>query len=226
MPAPRRPRLTRLTPLEPTSRNRFRELRLLRGWSLTTIATQLEVSNRTLSTLEHLPLLPPKWAARLAVLFEISPEDFVAPDAPDDVASSIEALAAINTRLDAANLAYAQMESRVTALTLALETARNSLPALNETRAQLLLDQHALTTAITRDITTLNTLPSAMDTLARERRNLVQQLRSANFTYQAIADLLGVTESRVKQIEKAAEREHNRAINLAAIAAKRAGTPH
>lgn len=67
--------------------------------------------------------------------------------------------------------------------TLALETARNSLPSLNETRAQLLLDQHALTTAITRDITTLNTLPSAMNTLARERRNLVQQLRSAKFTY-------------------------------------------
>ncbi|MBP8284305.1 MAG: hypothetical protein KAX46_10415, partial [Chromatiaceae bacterium] len=78
------------------------------------------------------------------VFFEIFQEDYIAPDAPDDVTSLIEALAAINTRLDAANLAYAQMESRVTALTLALEAARTFLPSLNETRAQLILDQHSL----------------------------------------------------------------------------------
>ncbi len=81
-----------------------------------------------------------------------------------------------------------------------------------------------LTSAITRDLTSLRTLPSALNTLAHERRKLVQQLRSAKFTYQAIADLLGVTAVRVKQIEKAAKREHNRTINLAAMAAKRAGT--
>lgn len=66
---------------------------------------------------------------------------------------------------------------------------------------------------------------SAQDgTVACERHALVQQIRSAKFTYQAIADLLGVTTARVKQIQTAAEREHNRFVNLAAMAAQRAAT--